>query len=558
MALSALSFLLAVSHPIVGLCESDAFASVSDSTLKELSAFSATSEQQESRHDCHLGYSELYGDDTLSIGIFLGVMDTNRDTSLDRAAKHFVIDFLTRECQADYFACGFTRESVEPTVLRKTTIDSQNILIAIHDSSVSDSLETSTHELLTEQQDKSKRTTNLFLRSIERDDIVFYVGHSRYGTGPGFSWIQLFSSQWLSTFVHSPVLSDIVRTLDHDATSPKVFGVFSCSSERYYARDLHTVAPNMALIVSNGITNHYSNLAEALNAVNSIFGNLCYSDSANSPIKLSPSSVYKLYGLFENNTFPEFKKNTSLFSATVFILLLPLLILFGSKRFSIEPFASYETRTWLKDIVALLAFLVIILVVTKLLSTLHDSLGDQSLPLFVFLIGALLLIWFSYQQRLSFRNAADTVKAYSAPVLFAAGIYFGMAFFPAPDTHQLFVSVTQSIKFLVICLCLLPFVVFSTGILTYPLYGLLKLHSATRIVLFVAIAEIFCIGISYSVPFLNPFLTYYQIEIFVLLLTIQLISLLLYFLGSSLSSSILFQTLTLGVIFAEDMHGLFI
>jgi hypothetical protein len=174
------------------------------------------------------------------------------------------------------------------------------------------------------------------------------------------------------------------------------------------------------------------------------------------------------------------------------------------------------------------------------------------------LTGALLLIWFSYQQRLSFRNIADTVKAYSIPVLFAAVIYFGMGFFPAPDTHQLFVSITQSIKFLVICLCLLPFVVFSTGILKYPLYGPIKLHSATRVLLFVAMAEIFCIGIACSVAFLNLWLTLYRTEIFVLLLTIQFISLLLYFLRSSVSSSILFQTLTLGVIFSEDIHGLFL
>jgi hypothetical protein len=309
MTLSAFSFLLLVSHPIVGLCESDPLNSVSDSILKQLSALSASSEQQESRHDCHLAYSKLYDNDTLSIGIFLGVMDTHHGTSWDRPAKHFLIEFLTKECRANYFACGFIRDSVEPAVLRKTTIDSKNILIAIHDSSVSDRFETSTHELLTEQQDKSKQTTNLFLRSIERDDIVLYVGHSRYGTGPGFSWIRLFSSQWLSTFVHSPVLSDIVRTLDQDATPLKVFGVFGCSSERYYARDLHTVAPNMALIVSSGITDHISNIAEAVNAVNSILGNLCYSESANSPTKLNPSSPYKLYGLFENNTFPQFKNN---------------------------------------------------------------------------------------------------------------------------------------------------------------------------------------------------------------------------------------------------------
>jgi hypothetical protein len=153
---------------------------------------------------------------------------------------------------------------------------------------------------------------------------------------------------------------------------------------------------------------------------------------------------------------------------------------------------------------------------------------------------------------------ADTAKAYAAPVLFAAVIYSGIGFLPAPDTHQLFVSIAQSIKFLLICLCLLPFLVFSTGILKYPLYGPIKLHCATRVLLFVAIAEIFCVGLSYSVAVLSFWLILYQIEIFLLLLTIQFISLLLYFLSSSMSSSILFQTLALGVIFSENIHGLFV
>jgi hypothetical protein len=205
-----------------------------------------------------------------------------------------------------------------------------------------------------------------------------------------------------------------------------------------------------------------------------------------------------------------------------------------------------------------LTFLVIVLAVTKLLSALHDSLGDQSLPLFVFLTGAVLLVWYCHQRRFSLGNIADAVKAYSAPVLLTVVIYFGMGFFPAPEAHQLFVSISQSIKFLVICLFLLPFAVFSTGILKYPLYGPMKLHSTTRGLLFVLVAEVFCVGISYSAAFLSFWLVFYRVEIFLLLLSIQFISMLLYFLSSSVSSSILFQTLALGVIFSENIHGLFV
>jgi hypothetical protein len=392
---------------------------------------------------------------------------------------------------------------------------------------------------------------------MERDDIVFYIGHSRYGTGPGFYRLPLFSSQWLSTYIHSPLLSATIRKLEQTSTPPKIFGIFSCSSQRYYAKKFHSAAPDMALIVSTGMTLYNLNIVEAVDALNSIFGNLCYSEGKNTSIKLNPNSVYKLYGLFENNKFPQFKKNNSLLSITIFILTLPILIIIISKLFEIQTFTPVKTKTYFKDIIFLLIFPIISLIITKFFLKNYNDFNEQSLPFFIILSGALLLFRFSCKQKIILSIVIKTFKASAVPLFFSILIFFMINFIPEADINQLSISIVQSVKFLVIFFVLLPFVIFSTGILKYPLFGDIKLHFVTRILLFVAISEIFYIIITYSAIHLNVYFLPYRSTILIFFLYNQFISILLYYYKSSTLLSIIYQTLALTLIFSENIHSLF-
>jgi hypothetical protein len=554
----ALLFLIVFSFPTLGFCESFFFNTAADHILEKIVKPSSNFTTQNSQDDCFQEYSKLYKNRSLRVSVFLGLMDAPDGSLWDRPAKHSLIEYLTRECYSDNYACGFIQKSTDPNVLQKTTIDFNNIIINIHDSSVSDSFDTNNSKLLLAQQEKSKRITNLFLESIEKNDIVFYIGHSRFGTGPGFYWLPPLSSQWLSTYIYSPVLSGTLRKLEQTSTPPKIFGIFGCSSQRHYAKKFHSAAPDMALILTTGITLYDQDIVEAVHALNSIFGNMCYSDDSDGPIRLNPNSnsKCKLYGLFENNKFLKFKRNNSLLSITIFLLTLPIIIITTSKLLPPKTFNLFDKKAYFINTISLLTFPIMILQITAIFSKKYTGFNEQAFPIFIILTGVLLLLRFSYKQKIILSVIIRTIKSSTIPILLSILVYFLFNFIPDANINHLYQSTIKSVKFLVLFFVIFPFVFFSTEIMKFPLFGDKKLHLVIRILLFVIISETFYVIITYSASNLNPYFLPYRNALLIFFFYNQFISLLLYYYKSSTLLSIIYQTLTLAFIFSEDIHGL--
>jgi hypothetical protein len=554
----ALLFLIVFSFPTLGFCESAFFDSTADLISKKLIKSFSNSITQGSRDDCFQEYSKLYKNGTLRVSVFLGLMDTPNGSLWDRPAKHSLIEYLTKECYSDNYACGFIQKSSDPNVFQKTTIDFNNIIINIHDSSVSDSYESNNTELLLAQQEKSKRVTNLFLESIEKNDIVFYIGHSRFGTGPGFYLLPPLSSQWLLTYIYSPVLSATLRKLEQTSTPPKIFGIFGCSSQKHYAKKIHSAAPDMALILTTGITLYDQNIGEAVHALNSILGNICYSDDFGGPIRLNPNSnaKCKLFGLFENNKFPKFQKNNSLLSITIFILTLPLIIITTSKLSSTKTLNLFDKRAYFINSILLLTFPILTLQIIAFFSKKYNGFNEQSFPIFIILSGVLLLLRFSFHQKNILSAIIRTIKSSTIPLLLSILFYFLLNFLPDADINHLYLSTIKSVKFLVLFFVIFPFAFFSTEIMKFPLFGDKKLHLATRILLLFIISGTLYAIISYSASSLNPYFVPYRNALLIFFFYNQLISLFLYYYKSSTLLSIIYQTLTLAFIFSENIHGL--
>jgi hypothetical protein len=423
---------------------------------------------------------------------------------------------------------------------------------------VSDNYDTKDPSLLLVQREKSKRVTNLFLESIEKNDIVFYIGHSRFGTGPGFYCLPPLSSQWLSTYIYSPVLSSTLSKLEQTSTPPKIFGIFGCSSRRHYAKKIHSAAPDMALIVTTGITLYDQNIVDAVHALNSIFGNLCYSDNRDGSISLNPNSNSdcKLYGLFTNNKFPKFQKNNSLLSITIFILTLPIIIITTSKLSSPKTFNIFDKKSYFINTIILLTFPILILQIIAFFSKKYNGFNEQSFPIFIILSGVLLLLRFSYQQKIILSAIIKTIKSSTLPLLLSILFYFLFNFIPDADINHLYLSTIKSVKFLVLFFIIFPFVFFSTEIMKFPLFGDKKLHLVIRILLFFIISETLYAIITYSASSLNPYFIPYRNALLIFFFYNQFISLLLYYYKSSTLLSIIYQTLTLAFIFSENIHGL--
>jgi hypothetical protein len=314
----------------------------------------------------------------------------------------------------------------------------------------------------------------------------------------------------------------------------------------------------MALIVTTGIALYYQNIVDAVHALNSIFGNLCYSDNRNGLIRLNPNSNSncKLYGLFANNKFPKFQKNNSLLSITIFLLTLPIIIIVTSKLLSPNTFNLFDKKAYCINTIFLLTFPIMILQITAFFSKKHNSINEQAFPIFIILTGVFLLFRFSYKRKIILSAIIKAIKSSAIPLLLTIFVYFLFNFIPDADINHLYLSTIKSVKFLVLFFVILPFAFFSTEIIKFPLFGDKKLHLAIRILLFFIISETLYAIITYSASSLNPYFLPYRNALLIFFFYNQFISLLLYYYKSSTLLSIIYQTLTLAFIFSEDIHGL--
>ena len=285
---------------------------------------------------------------------------------------------------------------------------------------------------------------------------------------------------------------------------------------------------------------------------------MCYSDNRDGLIRLNPNSNSncKLYGLFANNKFPKFQKNHSLLSITIFILTLPIIIITTSKFLSPKTFYLFGKKAYFINTIFLLTFPIMILQITAFFSKKYNGFNEQSFPIFIILSGVLLLLRFSYQQKIILSTIIRTIKSSTIPLLLSILFYFLFNFIPDADINHLYLSTLKSVKFLVLFFVIFPFAFFSTEILKFPLFGDKNLHFATRILLFFIISETLYAIITYSTSSLNPYFVPYRNALLIFFFYNQFISLLLYYYKSSTLLSIIYQTLTLAFIFSEDIHGL--
>ena len=129
--------------------------------------------------------------------------------------------------------------------------------------------------------------------------------------------------------------------------------------------------------------------------------------------------------------------------------------------------------------------------------------------------------------------------------------------YPTADGTQLVLSIIQSIKLLLLFIAVLPFVIFTTGLLQYPLFLKNNMKLIFRILLFIIVAEFFCVATSCLFAMFNVFLIEEISAMFVVLFFTQVVSLLLYFYKSNTLLPVLYLSLTLAIIFSENIHGLF-
>lgn len=252
--------------------------------------------------ECRSAYANIFRGDKLKIMIFYGLMNGEDRYAGDVMEKAILKLLFKRPCEpgSQLLVCGFkeiTGSSGPSQTMATTTVTTltndadiftkeiksydgtvKTVEIILQNSAVDSDYKKIIGERQKDQEEKSKAITESFMESLRTADVIFYVGHSRYGDGFGFTPPKSFPSfAWFNDAIMSPVLERALSTLNSAEKKPALMGMFGCDSKIYYYDKLHEVARNTAFIVTAEESKDSWMTPALIGAINAIFGFQCES-----------------------------------------------------------------------------------------------------------------------------------------------------------------------------------------------------------------------------------------------------------------------------------------
>lgn len=254
---------------------------------------------------CKTAYEGLYQDETVNVDIYFGYMEkveNPQDTQvLDPYLKQQLIAHLTQRCRPHYFACGFSYQPDLDGYTKQINGPSntpRDVVIHIYDAAQQPDHRMNTETFRNEQEEKTVAVENSYLSSLHNADVLLYSGHARFGTGPGFAPLPQNLFGWLANVMAYPFTAKINDQLRLSKTPPKLFGLFTCNSEKYFARAFNQYAPDSGLLVATQPT-YFSDQNRSLLAVlNSILGLQCAAAFSRSLNDQNQEKAFRLHGFF--------------------------------------------------------------------------------------------------------------------------------------------------------------------------------------------------------------------------------------------------------------------
>jgi hypothetical protein len=230
---------------------------------------------------CLAAYENLYRNDSLEIHVAFGYKDARPARFVgDRYERIVFIQHLSAPCHDDDFACGFHRDGDDADLLSKEIIgpdgNPRTVNIRITNSSVGPDDNENRENLF--QRWQSRHSQKNFLQGLRSADVVFYNGHSRDGGGPDFSPPRLRSNDHVDYawyIRNKPGVQNMIEALRESDEAPKALGLFSCVSDKHFARQIWQIAPATALITSRKLLYYADAIASSLGALNAILGMWC-------------------------------------------------------------------------------------------------------------------------------------------------------------------------------------------------------------------------------------------------------------------------------------------
>lgn len=227
---------------------------------------------------CEQTYKEYFNSNNgeINFSIHLGYIDSSRsDTLYNEEISHIILELFTRSCSSETEkVCGFY-ESIKSRnyykLERIMVIQNKfkKVNIELYTPEFSNSNQENKESL--DQKILSKKSWDQFLNSLQSENHgTFYIGHSRYGTGPDFGPQNTIESLLQIRKLKLEFLSQI-----NPRKKPKVVGFISCDSNSYYGNLLQNKFPTSGLLLTS-ISTPIKDLASiAIASIDSLLNQDC-------------------------------------------------------------------------------------------------------------------------------------------------------------------------------------------------------------------------------------------------------------------------------------------
>ena len=236
---------------------------------------------------CKTAYRELYGKSVVNMWMLFGYKDTRPARFVgDRHERLAFVQKIVNKCKPGNFACGFERSPKNSDLFLKKirNIDGKAVTVQLWVVNSSVGSDDQANRENPFQNWQSTYAQKAFSDAIDRADIVFYNGHSRFGGGPDFAPPHLSESGEVDTAYYQnqkPGFTAALESLQKQSftSSPtgsrlKVLGLFSCSSDQHFTNEIKQYA-NVGLISSRSLIYYADALDNSIAALSSLLQMRC-------------------------------------------------------------------------------------------------------------------------------------------------------------------------------------------------------------------------------------------------------------------------------------------
>lgn len=260
---------------------------------------------------CRTSYQKIFNKSDIRWSVFFGYGDGDGDDHTTDFAERDLfekeIQLPCPELNPEIQLCGFKREGDQPGQYVKQITNKDQFVVNIHlllyNASLTSEMNVNLKEKEKEQRRKSKKIEKTFIESLHTEDILFYVGHARHGSGPGFRPLVRKSRDWWIATLFRPMVNNVMNSLDPqppidnfpqlkgNVNNPSIMGFFSCEAEAHYGAEMVRKSPETSLILTRQSISSSDNLRLLYAASNALLAQECDTEFQQS-LKESITTVY--------------------------------------------------------------------------------------------------------------------------------------------------------------------------------------------------------------------------------------------------------------------------